>query len=83
MGYQVHMAPRVILINTIPSLPIYVSASILAGCGYSVPWVKALMHTGSSVIASKHSMYKAYVDDVSNVSAGMAPTYKMLLCVAR
>ena len=43
MGFQIHMAPRVILLNTVPSLPIVVDASILAGCGFSVPWVKALV----------------------------------------
>ena len=73
MGLQVHMAPRVILINTVPSAPIIVDSSILAGCGYSVPWVKALLHPGSQELAREHPMYRTYVDDVSNVSVGSAP----------
>ena len=73
MGFQMHMAPRVILINSVPSLPITVEASILAGCGYSVPWVGSLMHPGSVVIARTHPMYKTYVDDVNNVAAGYGP----------
>ena len=73
MGFQVHMAPRVILINCVPSLPIVVDASILVGCGYSVPWVKSLMHSGSLLISSQYPMFKTYVDDVSNVSTGYGP----------
>ena len=73
MSFQIHMSPRVILLNTVPSEPIVVDASILAGCGYSVPWVKCLMHPGSAIISSKHGMYKTYADDVSNVSAGYSP----------
>ena len=73
MGFQMHMAPRVIMMNAVPSLPIIVEASILAGCGYSVPWVGSLMHPGSVVIAKKHKMYKTYVDDVSNAAAGYGP----------
>ena len=69
MGARMQVAPRLILVNSVPSLPITVEASILAGCGYSVPWVGSLMHPGSVVISRTHPMYKTYVDDVSNVSA--------------
>ena len=68
-----HVAPRVIVLNTIPSLPIRMDASILAGCIYCVPWVKALMHPGSLTISIKHDKYKTYVDDVNNVEAGYGP----------
>jgi len=70
MGLQVHMAPRVILINTVPSAPIVVDSSILAGCGYSVPWVKSLLHPGSVNIAKDHPNYNTYVDDCANVATG-------------
>ena len=70
MGFQMHMAPRVILLSTIPSIPIVVDSSILAGCIYSVPWVKSLMHSGSSKISSSHPYFSTYVDDVSNIAFG-------------
>jgi hypothetical protein len=73
MGFQMHMAPRVILVNTIPSIPIRIDASILAGCIYSVPWVKSLFHPGSKMIMYDHPRYKTYVDDVSNIAAGYGP----------
>ena len=73
MGFQVRMAPRVILINTVPSLPIVVDISIWAGCGFSVRWVKALMHNGSVSVSREHQTYKTHVDDVSNVSSGDGP----------
>ena len=73
LGFQIHMAPRVIMINSVPSLPIKIDASILAGCGYSVPWVKSLLHNGSALISSSYPMFKTYVDDVSNVAAGYGP----------
>ena len=34
MGFQMHMAPRTIIVNTLPSLPIRIDVSILAGCLY-------------------------------------------------
>ena len=73
MGFQMHMAPRVILVSSIPSLPIRVDASILAGCIYSVPWVKGLLHSGTIIISEEHVNYKTYVDDVSNVASGYGP----------
>jgi hypothetical protein len=66
----VHMAPRVILINTVPSAPIVVDSSILAGCGYSVPWVKSLMHPGCSKISKEHPDFNTYVDDCANIATG-------------
>ena len=73
VGFQVHMAPRVILLDTIPSLPIKVDASILAGCIYSVPWVKALFHPGSTCISAQHANYKTSVIDIANVACGYGP----------
>ena len=73
MGFQMQMAPRVVVLSTIPSLPIRVDVSILAGCVMSVPWVKSLLHPGSSIISNQHPMYKTYVDDVANISVGYAP----------
>ena len=70
MGIQMHLAPRTICVNTIPSLPIRIDASILAGCIYSVPWVRSLLHPGSRIISADHLRYSTYVDDVSNVAAG-------------
>ena len=72
MGMQVHMAPRAILINinTVPSVPIIVDSSILAGCGYSVPWVKALLHPGSKSVSKDHPNFCTDVDDCSNVAVG-------------
>ena len=70
MGLQMHMAPRTIVLNTIPSFPFQVHTSILAGCIYSVPMVKALMHQGSAQISSVHPMFKTYVDDTANVASG-------------
>ena len=61
------------MINAVPSLPILIDASILAGCGYSVPWVKSLLHKGSVIVSSSHPMFKTYVDDCSNVAAGCGP----------
>lgn len=73
MGFQMHVAPRVILVSTVPSEPIRIDASILAGCIYSVPWVKGLLHPGSSVIHAQHPEFATYVDDVSNVVSGYGP----------
>ena len=49
MGFQMHVSLGVIVLNAIPSLPIRIDASILAGCIFSVPWVKSLIHPGSSI----------------------------------
>ena len=70
MGLQMHTAPRTIVLNAIPSIPFQVHTSILAGCIYSVPWVKSLMHQGSARIANDHPMFKTYVDDTANVASG-------------
>ena len=57
---------------TLPQV-LSVISSILACCGYSVPWVKALLHPGSQELARSHCMYRTYVGDVSNVSSGCGP----------
>ena len=44
MGLQMHWAPRVIQVQALTGPHIRVDKSILAGCLYSVPFVKALMH---------------------------------------
>ena len=49
MGLQMHMAPRAIMVATLASDMIRVDLSILAGCIYSIPFVKALMHEGSTI----------------------------------
>ena len=60
-------------VNSIPSLPIRIDAPILAGCIQPVPWVKALMRTGSNIISTDHLRIGTYVQDVGNVSAGSGP----------
>ena len=91
MGYQMHVAPRVLQVSCISSLPIRVDSSILAGCIYSVPWVKALFQEGSQkaietsrkVVPHVPHYYSTYVDDVTSLSAGYGPDVQnMIVSVA-
>ena len=72
MGYQMHLAPRVLQVATIASEMIRVDLT-LPGCIYDIPFVEALMHEGSSSVHAMHKNFKTFVDDVANVAVGEGP----------
>lgn len=72
MAYQIHVAPRVILLSSLSSEMIRIDLSILAGCIYSIPFVKCLMHEGSLEICKVSKNHKTYVDDIANFASGRA-----------
>ena len=53
-----------------------VDTSILAGCFYSVPWVKATLHKGCTILQNEssrtqnHVIIKTYVDDITQAAKG-------------
>ena len=57
--------------------------TILAGCSYSVPWVKALFHCVCQFYCSKNvkppvpHACNTYVDDVVSISAALVPDIHM------
>ena len=72
MGLQMHCAPRVIQVQHAVSLSVVVDRSILAGCLYSVPWTKCLIHQGCKVVANRVPQAKlsTYVDDCNQIARG-------------
>ena len=52
MALQMHLAPRAVQVQGLTGEFIRIDKSILAGCGYSVPFVKALLHEGSLKVAA-------------------------------
>jgi hypothetical protein len=70
LAYQIHLAPRVLQVSTVASQMIRVDLTILPGCFYAVPFVKSLMHEGSTLVHNISKHYKTYVDDVANLAMG-------------
>ena len=78
MGMQMHLAPRVIQVQQLSSLPMRIDTSILAGCFYSVPWVKATLYKGCTILDQESQdknnehpvIIKTYVDDITQAAKG-------------
>ena len=82
MAFQIHVSPRVILLSTLASEMIRVDLSILAGCIFSIPFVKSLMHEGSLKVCQISKNHKTYVDDIANFASGDGPEVQAIIVSA-
>jgi hypothetical protein len=74
LALMVHMAPRILRAGQEYSDPVYPASSILAGCGMSVAWTRAVLHQLLDEVHRRHRptelSMESWVDDLTSVIQG-------------
>ena len=78
LALQVHMAPRILRAGQAYSDVVHPAKSILAGCGKSIAWTRAVLH---QLLDEAHRgngprqfIMESWVDDLTSVIQGSSPS---------